>query len=192
MDLVAVGSTILKGPLPAVGVKIADVAVELGSRRWSDLETLILVAFDRSMPRIEGTRHAPDVAAALEELTARSMNATGSASICVIVPPWASDPADPLLGELVRFCERTAGVGVLCCANAKGALCLWELASEARDQPTLSFGDGRRIAGLDLSELAGIAVSPEISPQPKELAEPGLQPGSAPGHRESIGPGDRG
>ncbi|MFZ2056848.1 MAG: hypothetical protein WAV54_05520, partial [Acidimicrobiales bacterium] len=181
VDLVAVGSTILKGPLPAVGVKIADIAVELGSRRWSDLETLILVAFDRPMPRIEGTRHTPDVAAALEELTVRSMNGTGSTSICVIVPPWASDPADPLLGELVRLCERTAGVGVLCCASAKGALCLWELASEATDQPTLTFGDGRRIAGLDLSELAGIAVSPESSPQPKGLAEPGLGPESSPG-----------
>ena len=181
VDLVAVGSTILKGPLPTVGVKIADIAVELGSRRWSDLETLILVAFDRPMPRIEGTRHTPDIAAALEELTVRSMNGTGLASICVIVPPWASDPADPLLGELVRLCERTAGVGVLCCASAKGALCLWELASEATGQPTLTFGDGRRIAGLDLSGLAGIAVSPESSQQPKELAEPGLGPGSSPG-----------
>ena len=70
VDLVAVGSTILKGPPPAVGVKIADVAVELGSRRWSDLETLVLVAFDGPMPQLEGTRHAPDIAAALEEITA--------------------------------------------------------------------------------------------------------------------------
>jgi len=40
VDLVAVGSTLLKGPPPQVGVKIADVAIELGSRRWSDLETV--------------------------------------------------------------------------------------------------------------------------------------------------------
>ena len=33
--------------MPETGVKIADVAVELATRRWSDLETLILVAFDR-------------------------------------------------------------------------------------------------------------------------------------------------
>ena len=151
VDLVAVGSTILKGPLPAVGVKIADIAVELGSRRWSDLESLVLVAFDSSMPQLEGTRHAANIAVALEEITARSTNRAGSISICVIVPPWASDPADPLLGELIRLCERTVGIGVLCCASAVGALCLWELAPEATDQPTLTFGDGRRVSGLGLA-----------------------------------------
>jgi len=40
VDLVAVGSTLLKGPPPQVAVKIADVAIELRSRRWSDLETV--------------------------------------------------------------------------------------------------------------------------------------------------------
>ncbi len=179
VDLVAVGSTILKGPLPAVGVKIADIAVELGSRRWSDLESLVLVAFDSSMPQLEGTRHAANIAVALEEITARSTNRAGSISICVIVPPWASDPADPLLGELIRLCERTVGIGVLCCASAVGALCLWELAPEATDQPTLTFGDGRRVSGLGLAQLPEFAVSPEILSQTGE--HPGPGPGSHPG-----------
>jgi DNA-binding SARP family transcriptional activator len=182
VDLVAVGSTLLKGPPPAVGAKIADVAVELGSRRWSDLETLILVAFDRPMPLLEDTSHTPNIAAALEEITVRSMNRAGSTSICVIVPPWASDPADPLLGELIRFCERTAGVGVLCCASAQGALCLWELAPEAADQPTLTFGDGRRIPGLDLAQLSELAISSESAPQTRGLPGPGPGPGPEPGN----------
>ena len=115
VDLVSVGSTILKGPVAEVGVKIADLAVELGTRRWSDLGTLVLVGFDGGAPRLEGTTHVPDVAAALDELTVRSLNGTAFTSICVIVPPWACDPADPLLGELVGSCEVTAGAGVLSC-----------------------------------------------------------------------------
>jgi DNA-binding SARP family transcriptional activator len=168
VDLVAVASTILKGDQPAVGVKLAEIAVELGTRRWSDLETLILVAFDQPMPRLERTRHVPDLASALEEVAVRSMNGTGSPSICVIVPPWASDPADPLLGELVRFCEQTTGVGLLCCAGAQGALCLWELAPEPAGQPTLTFGDGRRINGVDLGELAEAPVKARVPPQARD------------------------
>ncbi|MGA2805944.1 MAG: bacterial transcriptional activator domain-containing protein [Acidimicrobiales bacterium] len=184
VDLVALGSTSLKGSLPAVGVKIADVAVELGTRRWSDLETLVLVAFDGAMPRLEGTRHVPNVASALEEITVRSANRPGSPSICVVVPPWACDPGDPLLGELIRFCERTRGVGVLCCAGE--ALCVWELAGEPADQPTLTFGDGRRIPGLDLSDLSGSAAGLERSPQAGGNPGPGPGPGSAHGR----GPGN--
>jgi len=178
VDLVAVGSTLLKGPPPQVGVKIADVAIELGSRRWSDLETLVLVAFDRPMPQLEGTRHVPDIAAALEEIAVGSTNRAGSTSICVIVPPWASDPADPLLGELLRLCERTTSAGVLCCASAEGALCLWELAPEATDQPTLTFGDGRRIPGLEVAELSELEVNSESSPQVQGHPGPGPGPGN--------------
>ena len=178
VDLVAVGSTLLKGPPSQVGVKIADVAIELGSRRWSDLETLVLVAFDRPMPQLEGTRHAPDIAAALEEIAVRSTSRAGLTSICVIVPPWASDPADPLLGELIRLCERTTGAGVLCCASAEGALCLWELAPEATDQPTLTFGDGRRIPGPEVAELSELEVNSASSPQVQGHPGPGPGPGN--------------
>jgi len=179
VDLVAIGSTILKGPPPAVGVKIADVAVELGTRRWSDLETLVLVAFDGAMPRLEGTRHVPNAAAGLEEITVRAAKGPGSPSICVVVPPWAGDPGDPLFGELIRFCERTPGVGVLCCAGQ--ALCQWELAGEPADQPTLTFGDGHRIPGLDLSDLSGPAAGSKRSPQAGGNSGPGPGPGSAHG-----------
>jgi DNA-binding SARP family transcriptional activator len=189
VDLVAVGSTILKGPLPAVGVKIADVAVELGSRRWSDLENLVLVAFDSPMPRLEGARHTANIATALEEIATRCMNRAGSISICVIVPPWASDPADPLLGELIRLSERTAGIGVLCCASAEGALCLWELAPETADQPALTFGDGRRVSGLNLAPLPELAVSPEISPQTQEHPGPGPGSHEGPGVQHPAGRG---
>jgi DNA-binding SARP family transcriptional activator len=163
VDLVALSSTLLKGVPADVGNKIAEIAVELGSRRWSDLGTLILVAFDPLLPRLDGVRYVPDVTAALEEVNVRSMAATGSPSICVIVPPWASDPADPLVGELIRFCEQTDGVGVLCCASTDGALCLWELPVPG-EQPTLSFGDGRRILGVDLTEVD--------EPTPKERIRP--------------------
>jgi len=178
VDLVAVSSTLLKGAPADVGTKIAEIAVELGSRRWSDLGTLILVAFDQLLPRLDGIRYVRDVAAALEEVSVRSMGVTGSPSICVIVPPWASDPADPLLGELVRFCERTDGIGLLCCASTDGALCLWELSGPA-GQPVLSFGDGRRILNLDLAEVeqpalkARIGVpAPEVGPTSKARALP--------------------
>ena len=98
----------------------------------------------------------------------------------MIVPPWASDPADPLLGELLRLCERTTSAGVLCCASAEGALCLWELAPEATDQPTLTFGDGRRIPGLEVAELSELEVNSESSPQVKGHPGPGPGPGNQP------------
>ena len=178
VDLVAIGSTILKGSPTELGTKLAEIAVELASRRWSDLGTLILVAFDQPMPRLDGTRQVGNLTAALEEVTVRSMNGTGSSSICVIVPPWASDPADPLLGELVHFCEETAGVGVICCASAQGALCLWELAGEQGRQPALRFGDGRNFEGVDLAELARPASSrtPVRSQQPEPVPAPAPLP----------------
>ncbi|HLN07207.1 MAG TPA: hypothetical protein VK217_13075, partial [Acidimicrobiales bacterium] len=175
VDLVAVGSTILKGAPHEVGVKIADVAVELGGRRWSDLENLILVAFDRRMPHIEGARYAPDVAAALDDLTVRSMSGPAPTSICVVLPPWASDPADPVLAELVRFCEQTDGAGILCCASAEGALCLWELVEETTGLPALTFGDGRR---LPAPELVGTRVyAPFASSRKLRQSLPGSDEG---------------
>jgi len=167
VDLVAVSSTLLRGSPAEVGTKIAEIAVELGSRRWSDLGTLILVALDRG-PRRDGIRHVRDVAAALEEVSVCSMGATGSTSICVVVPPWASDPADPLISELVRLCEQTDDVGVLCCGSKDGALCLWELSSPA-GQSALSFGDGRRLPGVALEEVEEPAVKARIRPLPFEL-----------------------
>ena len=181
VDLVALRSTILKGSPPAVGVKIAEVAVELGTRRWSDLETLLLVAFDRPMPRLEGTRHVADLAAALEEITVHKKKGTGHSSTCVIVPPWASDPSDPLLGELVRVCETAAGIGVLCCTDTKDARCLWELAQEPSGQPTLTLGDGRRIPGIDLFDLVTPEVGPEMFPHAEEHPGPGPGPDSVRG-----------
>jgi DNA-binding SARP family transcriptional activator len=181
VDLVAASSTILTGAPAEVGVKLADIAAELGSRRWSDLDTLILVGFDGPigfsgrLPRPGGTRHVEDVSAALDEVTARSMGAAGSPSICVIVPPWASDPEDQLLGELVRYSEQTEGVGVLCCASAEGALCVWELASDPAGQPVLSFKNGRRIIGVDLTEVEEPAVKARIAPPAAQLRPaPGL------------------
>jgi len=160
IDLIAVGSTILKGPMPEAGEKIADVALELASRRWSDLESLILVDLKGAMPPLERTVHAPDVAAALDELTVRSMNGSASTSMCVIVPPWASDPADPVLGELVRYSEGTKSAGVLCCASSEGALCLWELADSATGRAALTFGDGRRIPALDYFKVVNDEIAP--------------------------------
>jgi DNA-binding SARP family transcriptional activator len=176
VDLIAVGSTILKGSPPAIGSKIADIAVELASRRWSDLGTLILVAFDQPIPRLQGTKNVPDLAAALEETTIRSMNGTRSSSVCVIVPPWASGPSDPLLVDLVRFCEETSDAGMVCCASAPGATGLWEIGAGGGDKSVFSFGNGRRFEGVDLSELerppprtialARAPIAIELAPSP--------------------------
>ncbi len=165
VNLVGVGSTVLEGAPAGVGVTIAEVAVELASRRWSDLETLILVGFDPAMPRLHGARYAPDVAAALDELTVRSMNGMPSPSTCVVVPPWASDPADPILTELIGFCEATDGAGILCCATTAGAMCLWELAPDPAGVSTLTFGDGRRLSAshpCDREAGAGASLSPRM------------------------------
>ena len=181
VDLVAVGSTLLKGSPTAVGEKIADVVVELGSRRWSDLETLVLVAFDHPMPRLEGTWRAANVPAALEEITLRSASRALSTSICVIVPPWASGPADPALADLIGFCETTDGVGVLCSASAQRARCLWDSPPGRLPSRHSPSGMGACIAGPDPAEprgrnqLAGISSHPQVLPGPGPGPAQGLE-----------------
>jgi DNA-binding SARP family transcriptional activator len=188
LDLIAVGSTIMTGPWSDVGVKFADVAVELGTRRWSDLETLILVAFGPATAWLEGAKHVPDLAAALDELTVRCLTGTTTSSVCVIVPPWAGDPADRLLGEVVRFAEATAGVGALCCTSSFGARCRWELASASTGLPTLSFGNGRRLsmlvpAGYGFAgNLPVDALAPPAHPSSEESSATRAR-GSVPGPR---------
>ena len=74
----------------------------------------------------------------------------------------------------------STNAGVLCCASAEGALCLWELAPEATDQPTLTFGDGRRIPGLEVAELSELEVNSASSPQVQGHPGPGPGPGNQP------------
>ena len=178
LDLVAAGSTILTGPWSDIGVKIADVAVELGTRRWSDLETLILVAFGPATSWLEGATHVPDLAAALDELTVRCLNGTTTSSICVIVPPWAAGPGDRLLGEVVRFAEVTAGVGALCCTSSFGARCRWELDSTSTGLPTLSFGNGRRRPMFVPAAYGFAADLPADTLAPPAPASSQLSPGT--------------
>ena len=68
--------------------------------------------------------------------------------------------------------------GVLCCASAEGALCLWELAPKATDQPTVTFGDGRRIPGPEVAELSELEVNSASSPQVQGHPGPGPGPGN--------------
>jgi DNA-binding SARP family transcriptional activator len=176
VDLVAAGSTVIKGAAPEVGVKLAEIAVELASRRWSDLESLILVAFDGPMPRLAGTTQARYLGEALEEVTVRAIS---SRSTCVIVPPWAADTSDPLLGELLHFCEETDGIGLLFSASTQKARCVWDLGRGETDRPRLNFADGRQFTGADISDLAEPPTEPTArlrrpvqAPTPSPLAPP--------------------
>ena len=157
VDLVAVGTTVLRGAPQELGVKLAEIAVELASRRWSDLESIILVSFDQPMPRLAGTTRVPNLAAALDEITARAM---GEQAACVIVPPWACDEDDALLAELLTFCGETAGLGMLCCASTHVARCLWDLDNPETGSPTLRFSDGRHFTGVDLGDMAVVVKAP--------------------------------
>jgi len=147
VDLLACGSTALVGSLSELGTKLADVAVELASRRWSDLGSLVLVAFDRPMPHVAGAKHVPHIDAGIQEVMARPVGGTGTSSVCVIVPPWATEPADPKLDELARLCEQTDNAGLLCCARPRETLCTWQLRVEPSDQPCFTLGN-RRIVRL--------------------------------------------
>jgi len=160
VDLVAAGTTVLKGAPQELGVKLAEIAVELASRRWSDLESVILVSFDQSMPRLAGTTRVPNVAAAFDELVARAM---GDESACVIVPPWACCEDDPLLGELLTFCGETAGLGLLCCASTTATRCLWTLDCGEMGSPTLKFADGRQFTGVELADLPVSGAKPSAA-----------------------------
>lgn len=170
LDVVAAGTTQLVGPPTRVGTKIADVAAELALRRWSDLETVVLVGFGEALHGLEGARFAPDVAAGLDEIALWAIGRDRGGA-CVIVPPWACAATDPLLEELFRHAKDTEGLGVVCCDPPEPAQCVWDVGSGG----SLAFSDGRELEPLAIRLAAAFVVS-SSAPSSVEVCEPEPEP----------------
>lgn len=165
VDLVGVGSSLLSGPQAHVGIKLAEIAVELGTRRWSDLGRLVLIGFDLAMPQLDGACHVADIAGALTELGSVGSSRAGSAGTCVIVPPWVAPSG---LSDLVVLAEKSPLLGVLHCSEQHTARCTWELTD---DSARLSFRDGRTVGGLDVSGIGRWPrTRPSASPRPQAMS----------------------
>ena len=146
LDLAGTGTTQLQGPAADLGVKIADVVVELATRRWSDLERLVLVGFGQELHGLEGVRFAGTVRSALEEVDRHLAAAQPTPSIVVIAPHWVAQAGDGGIDELMRVASDTAGVGLLTGVPVDGPDCVWQLAQHPDRDGSLRFGDGQVLA----------------------------------------------
>lgn len=171
VDLVGCGAVALEGPPVAVGATLSDIVVELASRRWCDLDELIVVGFGTELLGFEGVKCVPDVAAAREALVAGTQSAAEAAgrrrerSRCLVVAPPTHrtrdqvNPLQPLL-ELVHAMPHT---GMICCdPSLRGLGGVWRLKShrQAMDLSLRRSGGARVLAppaatGAELGRAGG-------------------------------------
>lgn len=146
LDIVQCGSVALDGPPVAVGATLSDVVVELATRRWCDLDELIVVGFGAEIAGLEQVLCLPDI----EEATRHLMNCavtdgTPERGRCLVVAPpvgrRSAQQPNPLrsLVELVHVMPST---GLICCDSSLSSVrASWRLAAH---RETLDIALGKR------------------------------------------------
>lgn len=148
VDLVAAGTTVLEGPSAALGGRIAELALDLALRRWSDLDRLLLVGFGAEMHGLEGVRHAPDMASAHGEVAAARDE---DGALVVLVPPWAAGDAGDL--ELLRRrVEASDDIGLLAAVDLGRPGLRWRVGGGQRGGDHLEFADALRFTSGPLAD----------------------------------------
>jgi DNA-binding SARP family transcriptional activator len=128
LDTVSARSVALEGPPVAVGYTLADIVVELATRRWSDVAELYLVGFGREMHGLENVRYLPTAAAAVALLTSEHVGSDG-ARCFVVAPVPTSEGRDADLRRLLRLIEQIPATAVIHCDTTIQARCTWHLAA---------------------------------------------------------------
>ncbi len=151
LDVVAARTVALDGPPVAVGYTVSDIVVELASRRWSDLDEVLLIGFGREMHGLENVRYLPSVEDGVALLTGVDRFGEGTARCLVIAPMPVDEQRRAALRRLLRLVEQTPFSGAICCDNAVQAHCTWHLAAH------------RQTVRLEVRGRAGLSaiVSPE-------------------------------
>jgi DNA-binding SARP family transcriptional activator len=136
LDTVAAGTVALDGPPVAVGYTLSDIVVELASRRWSDLQNVLLVGFGREMHGLENVRYLPTVEDAVGLLMSADRSGEQGARCFVIAPMPVDEVRRSALARFLRLVEQTPFSGAICCDTAVRPRCTWHLASHGQ---TLRF-----------------------------------------------------
>ncbi|MGO9560599.1 MAG: AfsR/SARP family transcriptional regulator [Acidimicrobiales bacterium] len=134
LDIVGCGSVALDGPPVAVGATLSDVVVELATRRWCDLDELIVVGFGEEILGLERVRCLPDIDAATHYLLSAEPtdDASRSARCLVVAPPIGKRSPGNLnpLRSLVELVHALPGTGLVCCDPSLFSVrCVWRLAA---------------------------------------------------------------
>ena len=161
IDMIACGSVALDGPPVAVGATLSDVVVELATRRWCDLDELVVVGFGTELEPLERVVCLPDVAAACERLGQQRFAPTAPRGRCLVVAPplGAAASTAPSLEQLVELVHATPATGLICCDSSISSLrCLWSLRAH---HDTVAIRFLRR--GQASLELTPPTVAPERS-----------------------------
>ncbi len=141
VDVLGCGSVALDGPPVAVGATLSDVVVELATRRWCDLDELVVTGFGAEIAGLEEVVCLRDASEALDYLSAaRPELAQSRRARCVVVGPGtarARKGADALraLVELVHAMPET---GIVCCdPGLQTVRAVWQLSSHREAQALL-------------------------------------------------------
>lgn len=127
-DVTAAGSIGIDGPPVAAGSALSELVVELGSRRWSDLEEVYLVGFGRELHGLDGIHFLAEVRDALELL--RTADRHGSPSRCLVVAPALPGSGDRgNLASLIALAGQIESTSVVCCEPSLAVRTVWRLAA---------------------------------------------------------------
>ncbi|MHB1986926.1 MAG: AfsR/SARP family transcriptional regulator [Acidimicrobiales bacterium] len=137
LDLVGCGSVALDGPPVAVGATLSDVVVELATRRWCDLDELIVVGFGSEVLGLEGVHCLPNIDAAKAYLLApeREAEPRRMARCLVVAPPIGRRSPTNLnpLRSLVELVHASRGTGLVCCdPSLVSVQCIWRLSAHGQ------------------------------------------------------------
>jgi DNA-binding SARP family transcriptional activator len=132
LDTVAAGTVALDGPPVAVGYTLSDIVVELASRRWSDLDEVLLVGFGREMHGLENVRYLPAIEDAITLLMGADRFGEPSARCFVIAPMPVDEVQRMALRRCLRLVEQTPFSGAICCDTAVRPRCTWQLAAHGQ------------------------------------------------------------
>lgn len=160
LDVVASKSVALDGPPVAVGATLSDVVVELATRRWSDLDELIVVGFGHELAGLEGVHclSGPEEARSYLLAAATSPHRPTWGRCIVAAPPSTNESrsAESALRSLVDLVQTLPDTGLVCCDPSIAAIrTLWRLESHRNTEAVALRWPPGGTRKLDLSSLAG-------------------------------------
>lgn len=167
LDLVACGSVTLEGPPVAVGATLCDVIVELASRRWCDLEEVVVVGFGDDIATIEGVVCLPDVPAAHRHLLAETPRAR-----CFVIAPCTGPDRqrrEEELSRLIGFTRTAPDTAVVTCEADAPTRVLWRLKAHRETLDIAELASSGRRAVFRAPRASGLTQRVESAAGPAAL-----------------------
>ncbi|MGH9304782.1 MAG: AfsR/SARP family transcriptional regulator, partial [Acidimicrobiales bacterium] len=191
LDIMAVSSLALDGPPVALGNALAGMVDELASRRWCDLEEVVLVGVDGasasgSWQKMDRIRFAPTVSHATGLIRAAFEKGEEAASRCFVVFPDLPGSGDrQMLPSFISLVAQVPLACVVCCDLNRQATAAWRLL--AHEGPS-------RLEIREHGLTTALLCSPDpaskdqgVQPRPGDAVRaPGARPRPAPSSRVTV------